>query len=53
MYYSAYEPPFLTALSRRLLAERTPTWCVFDNTAAGAALGDALATTGELGPAVV
>jgi uncharacterized protein YecE (DUF72 family) len=48
MYYSAYEPPFISALVRKLEAQRVPTWCVFDNTAASAATGDALATTGEL-----
>jgi uncharacterized protein YecE (DUF72 family) len=50
MYYSPYEPPFITALGRRLKAQRGPVWCVFDNTAAGAALGDALSTIEELGP---
>ena len=44
MYWSAYAPPFLAALAARLEARRTETWCVFDNTAAGAALADALAT---------
>lgn len=49
MYYSAYEPPFITALGRRLRSLRGPVWCVFDNTAVGAALGDALSTMEELG----
>jgi uncharacterized protein YecE (DUF72 family) len=48
MYYSAYEPPFISTLVRKLEKQRVPTWCVFDNTAASAALGDALATTEEL-----
>jgi uncharacterized protein YecE (DUF72 family) len=48
MYYSQYEAPFITALSRRLQAYRGPVWCVFDNTAAGHALGDALALQGEI-----
>jgi uncharacterized protein YecE (DUF72 family) len=43
MYYSAYEAPFISALSRHLEAEKVPAWCIFDNTAEGAALGDALA----------
>jgi uncharacterized protein YecE (DUF72 family) len=43
MYYSAYEPPFMSALVRRLEAQSVPTWCIFDNAAEGAALGDALA----------
>jgi uncharacterized protein YecE (DUF72 family) len=42
MYYSAYEPPFISVLTRRLESQRVPTWCIFDNTAEGAALGDAL-----------
>lgn len=47
MYYSAYEPPFITALSRRLRTQRGPVWCAFDNTAEGAVLGDALSTMEE------
>ena len=50
MYYSAYEQPFISALSRRLRAQTGPVWCIFDNTAAGAALGDALATVEKTGP---
>jgi uncharacterized protein YecE (DUF72 family) len=45
IYYSAYETDFL-ARTRRLLDSRQATgaqvWCVLDNTAASAALGDAL-----------
>jgi uncharacterized protein YecE (DUF72 family) len=52
MYYSAYEPPFITALARRIKSQRGPVWCVFDNTAAGAALGDAIATMNELAPVI-
>lgn len=52
MYYSAYEPPFISALTKRVHEERAPTWCVFDNTAEGAALGDALATKRRLQPEV-
>jgi uncharacterized protein YecE (DUF72 family) len=48
MYYSAYEPPFISALVRRLETERVPAWCIFDNTAEGAALGDALSVVHEL-----
>lgn len=50
MYYSAYEPPFISALSRRLRSQTGPVWCIFDNTAEGAALGDALATLEKAGP---
>jgi uncharacterized protein YecE (DUF72 family) len=45
MYYSAYDAAALAALSRRLEESRArgiPAWCIFDNTAAGAALGNAL-----------
>lgn len=45
MYYSDYPAPWLDAFTRRLLdsaASGVPVWCIFDNTAAGAALGNAL-----------
>lgn len=43
-YYSAYEPDFLDTLAARLrpLSRAGRAWCIFDNTAAGAAAGDAL-----------
>lgn len=44
MYFSAYTPEFLAraAAQVRALAGGGPVWCVFDNTAEFAALGDAL-----------
>ena len=42
IYRSAYEPAFLRTLADRLCDDDVPTWCVFDNTASGAALADAL-----------
>jgi uncharacterized protein YecE (DUF72 family) len=45
VYYSSYEAPVLGALAARLLqaeAEGAECWCIFDNTASGAAAGDAL-----------
>ena len=45
VYYSAYEPAVLQALAERLLraqAEGAEVWCIFDNTASGAAAGNAL-----------
>ncbi len=44
MYYSAYDPAWLAGLAERLRTWSTsgPVWCVFDNTAGSAALGDAL-----------
>lgn len=43
-YYSAYEEGFLQTLGTRLAkyAEASTTWCVFDNTALGAATRNAL-----------
>jgi uncharacterized protein YecE (DUF72 family) len=45
MYYSAYAPEVLRALATRMRmadAEGAEVWCIFDNTASGAAAGDAL-----------
>lgn len=45
VYYSAYDTPLLQALARRLRqaeAEGAEAWCIFDNTASGAAAGNAL-----------
>ena len=54
MYYSAYEPDYLDALAARLrhAARVTSTrevWCVFDNTALGAAAVNALELRKRLG----
>lgn len=42
-YWSKYEPPFLDALATSILSLPVDcdAWCVFDNTASGAALDDA------------
>ena len=45
VYYSAYAPEVLAALAARIRlaqAEGAEVWCIFDNTASGAAAGDAL-----------
>jgi uncharacterized protein YecE (DUF72 family) len=45
MYYSSYETTQLRALADRILqaqADGAEVWCMFDNTASGAAAGDAL-----------
>ena len=44
-YYSDYDEAALAALRLRLgqSASHVPTWCILDNTAAGAALGNAMA----------
>ncbi|PZT98232.1 MAG: DUF72 domain-containing protein [Brevundimonas sp.] len=44
IYYSAYAPEALAATAARVLRESAvaPTWCVFDNTAEGYALPNAL-----------
>jgi uncharacterized protein YecE (DUF72 family) len=51
IYYSPYPPDFLDDLATRLReqAARAETWCIFDNTALGAATGDALGTLDRLG----
>jgi uncharacterized protein YecE (DUF72 family) len=41
-YYSGYDTAYLEALTRRLSTASVETWCMFDNTASGAAAGDAL-----------
>jgi uncharacterized protein YecE (DUF72 family) len=43
-YYSAYSQEFLDALAHTLrqAAVESETWCIFDNTALGAAMGNAL-----------
>lgn len=46
IYYSAYDEAYLRALAIRLEAARgtaDAVWCIFDNTASGAATGNALA----------
>lgn len=45
VYYSSYETPVLQQLATRLLqadAQGADCWCIFDNTASGAAVGNAL-----------
>lgn len=45
IYYSAYEPDYLEGVARLLdasAARDISTWCIFDNTALGAATADAL-----------
>jgi uncharacterized protein YecE (DUF72 family) len=43
IYYSDYDASALVSLQRRLKQDRARSvWCIFDNTAAGAALGNAL-----------
>ena len=51
VYYSAYSDEYLQALAVTLreAANTAPTWCIFDNTAQGAATEDALAVSNRLG----
>lgn len=52
-YYSAYEPAVLAALAVRLqlaAASDASVWCIFDNTASGAAVRDALHTLEKVAP---
>lgn len=50
MYYSAYSAAYLEALAKTLLeaARSASVWCIFDNTAEGAATADALAVLARL-----
>ncbi len=50
VYYSAYSEPYLAALAATLreAARSAPVWCIFDNTAQGAATDDALAVMERL-----
>jgi uncharacterized protein YecE (DUF72 family) len=47
-YYSAYDDVQLDALIRTLRSASVPSWCIFDNTAAGAATADALKVSDAL-----
>jgi uncharacterized protein YecE (DUF72 family) len=51
-YYSAYSSEYLRALSAKLrkLAESAQVWCIFDNTASGAAMENALEVAASCGP---
>jgi uncharacterized protein YecE (DUF72 family) len=52
IYYSDYNGAALAALGKELdrqIKRRIPTWCIFDNTASGAALGNALSLTAPQG----
>jgi uncharacterized protein YecE (DUF72 family) len=50
LYYSEYSGDFLNGLAAQLadLATRAPVWCVFDNTAAGFAVRNAIELTAKL-----
>ncbi|MEO6951118.1 MAG: DUF72 domain-containing protein [Polyangia bacterium] len=52
-YWSSYEPAYLEALASRFASADVETWCIFDNTAAGAALDNALALQRLVSPASV
>jgi uncharacterized protein YecE (DUF72 family) len=52
IYYSAYETEYLARLAAALQAQAqrgAPVWCIFDNTASGAATADALKLVELLG----
>jgi uncharacterized protein YecE (DUF72 family) len=50
MYVSAYAPSVLNRLARSLRTADAEAWCIFDNTASGAAAADALALQALLAP---
>ena len=50
IYYSDYDDAALATLGKRLERQRRrgiPVWCILDNTASGAALGNVLALTAD------
>ena len=52
IYYSDYEPAYLEGIAAALAAHRAAgqeAWCIFDNTALGAATGNALTVATRLG----
>jgi len=52
MYYSDYSTEFLQTLSSKVsVSASSETWCIFDNTASGAALGNTLMLRDQLRPA--
>jgi len=53
IYYSAYTTDFLEVIRQNLnqaVASKAEAWCIFDNTAEGAAYGDALAVLSSFSP---
>jgi uncharacterized protein YecE (DUF72 family) len=51
MYHSSYEPGYLDRLAARMKGfKKTPVWCIFDNTARGAATVNAIELLERLGP---
>ncbi len=48
VYYSAYPPDVIEVWAKRVRAADGPVWCIYDNTAGSAALGDALTTVAAL-----
>jgi len=54
IYYSAYSPDYLAQLSRDVATHQAAgrqVWCIFDNTASGAATANALAVQRAIAPA--
>ena len=49
MYYSAYPSEELVRLAEEVAGVEGEAWCIFDNTAAGAATGQALDLVARLG----
>lgn len=50
MYWSPYEPPALDALAAGFAARTAETWCMFDNTASGAAAANAFDLAARMTP---
>jgi uncharacterized protein YecE (DUF72 family) len=50
VYYSSYDDVVLRRLASDVLGQNGETWCVFDNTASGAAAANALSLLGIIEP---
>ena len=48
VYFSAYDDAFIAAIATELGDASMPAWCIFDNTASGAAAGNALSLWRDL-----
>ncbi|MCB5186450.1 DUF72 domain-containing protein [Methylobacillus caricis] len=48
IYYSSYSPEYLEQLSITLQNSSSPAWCIFDNTARGAAAANAIAVINRI-----
>jgi uncharacterized protein YecE (DUF72 family) len=50
VYYSSYDDEVLRRLASEVLSQTGETWCIFDNTASGAAAANALSLLNLIDP---